>query len=297
MFEWPYAEMSRKLGVKDVRVFRPELHRALAEAAGEDVVHLGAECIGFNHDGNGVTAQFADGREERADVLIGADGIKSTIRAQLLGFSEPHYAPYAYWQGHINSSHPKIPEGMCQIFFGCGALLGIIPLRGRIAWYSAGNAPLAQRAQVGKAGLLERHRGWVEPIEDLIASTDDAAIRWLDSADRPPVKRWGEGRVTLLGDAAHAMTNNLAQGACQALEDAAVLTRYLSQDGDAIGALRAYESRRIPRTTDVTKRSRSLGWSFQYANPLTYAVISRLMKQRAKQIIGNYWVQLVSYDF
>jgi 2-polyprenyl-6-methoxyphenol hydroxylase-like FAD-dependent oxidoreductase len=296
MFEWPYAEMSQKLGVKDVRVMRPDLHRTLAEATGEGVVQLGAECIGFSQDEKGVTARLTDGREERGDLLIGADGINSVVRTQLLGKSEPHYASYAYWQGHINSSHPKLPQGVCQIFFGCGALFGIIPLHERVAWYSAGNAPRGQR-DIGKAGLLKRHKGWVEPIEELIQATDDSVIRWLDSADRPPVQRWGEGRVTLLGDAAHAMTNNLAQGACQALEDAAVLTRCLTQNGDVVGALRQYEARRIPRTADVTRRSRRLGRTFALANPLVYAVMRRIMTMRGKQVLGAYWIHLVSYDF
>ena len=129
-----------------------------------------------------------------------------------------------------------------------------------------------------KAELLTRFHGWHTPIEAVIEATDADAILRNDVYDRPPLKRWGEGRVTLLGDAAHPMTPNLGQGACQAIQDAVVLAACLRDRACIPEALRAFESRRIPRTTAVARRSRMTGWYGQRERPLECWLRNMLMK-------------------
>ena len=114
---------------------------------------------------------------------------------------------------------------------------------------------------------IDDHRNytaaWHRPIPDLIQSTEPASILRNDIYDRDPADRWGSGRVTLLVDAAHPMTPNLGQGACQAIEDALVLAHYLSTGPDVAPSLRRYESERIPRTRSVVTASRRVGALFQ----------------------------------
>jgi 2-polyprenyl-6-methoxyphenol hydroxylase-like FAD-dependent oxidoreductase len=136
---------------------------------------------------------------------------------------------------------------------------------GRVYWFATGNAP--EGGDDGPAGsraaLLEAFRGWHEPVEALIQSTDEGAILRTDIYDPDPLgETWGEGSVTLLGDAAHPMTPNLGQGACQAIEGAVVLARCLGKPGEAgdvAGALRRYEALRAGRTAAIVRRSRRIG--------------------------------------
>ncbi len=129
-------------------------------------------------------------------------------------------------------------------------------------WWATFNAPEGAKAassEVQKRDLLSRYGAWVHPVPHIIEATRDSAILRNDIIDRRPTNRWGIGRVTLLGDAAHAMTPNMAQGACQAMEDAAVLANRLSALDDVADAFRDYEARRIPRTAQVVEQSWAIG--------------------------------------
>ena len=143
---------------------------------------------------------------------------------------------------------------------------------GRGYWYLSVDAPEGETegASGRKRDVLERLRGAYRPAREAVAATQEDKILHTDLFDRDPVERWGVGRTTLLGDAAHPMTPHLGQGACQAIEDAAVLADSLrSADGaDGVaGALRAYEARRVGRTGDVVRMSRRVGRVMNVRNP------------------------------
>lgn len=264
--EWPVAEMERKYGAPNIGLSRGGLHRTLAGALDEGVLQLGAECTGFSQDATGVTAYFADGREERGDLLIGADGIKSVIRAQLFGDAKPRYAGYTLWQATVPMDGDSV--GVSQLFFGRGQRFVLARLTPEHAhWIAVANAPEGG-LDTDKAMILARYKGWMEPIEAIIEATEDKAIRRMDVVDRKPARRWGEGRVTLLGDAAHPITWDLGQGSCQAIEDAVVLGKSLRKNRkDAAAALRAYEVPRRIRTALLVNQSRRIGWAASWENP------------------------------
>jgi 2-polyprenyl-6-methoxyphenol hydroxylase-like FAD-dependent oxidoreductase len=255
---WSVPENDLQVGVA-----RANLHRMLLGALGEDTVHLGSECTGFRQDASGATALFADGREARGDVLVGVDGLKGAIRPQLLGPEKPRYAGYTVWRGLAAVQHEAAPPGLFRMSWGAGkrfAFYHVAP--GLIYWFGVANAPEGEREPRGtrRGGLLERFGDWVEPTCTLISATPEENIHRTDIYDRRPVGKWGEGRVTLLGDAAHPMTFNLGQGACQAIESAAVLAECLSAGREEpIAALRAYEERRKDRTAGFTKLSWRMG--------------------------------------
>jgi 2-polyprenyl-6-methoxyphenol hydroxylase-like FAD-dependent oxidoreductase len=248
-------------------VHRADLQAALLDALGPEHVQLGAGCVGFDQNADGASAHFADGRTVRGDLLIGADGIHSAVRAQLHGRQAPRYAGYTAWRGVVPFDHARIRAGET---WGAGARFGCIPLvGGRAYWFATANVPAGERSPEGEQrALLRRFGTWHEPIPALIAAANPGAILRTDIVDRPPLSRWGEGRVTLLGDAAHPMTPNLGQGACQALEDAVVLARCLAKGGDVPAALRAYEAQRIRRTSTIVRQSWRIGWVGQWQHPL-----------------------------
>jgi 2-polyprenyl-6-methoxyphenol hydroxylase-like FAD-dependent oxidoreductase len=286
----PVGASSRKVGAVTVGVSRGDLHALLAEVLGSDAIRLGAECVGFTQDATGVVARFRDGREERGDLLVGADGLRSTVRSQLLGLEEPRYSGYTSWLALVDLPAGEAPADVLTVMFGRGSRFIYYHVGGgRFGWIANKNTPAGGSDSAGaKAAVLETYDGWAEPVATLVAHTDEPRIVRMDLSDRPPAKRWGEGRVTLLGDAAHPMTPNIAQGACQGIEDAVVLPKSLTSEPDIATALRAYEERRKKRTATLTKRSRMVGAIGQWESPLLCAFRDRvLLKGFQKAAVKN----------
>jgi len=172
--------------------------------------------------------------------------------------------------------------------------------RGRVYWAATENVP--QGADRGPAGgrkdaLLETFRGWHEPIEELIRGTDERVILHTAIYDRDPLgERWGEGRVSILGDAAHPMTPDLGQRACQAIEDAMVLARCLSQESDPTSALRRYEAHRARRVATIVQRSRRLGRVAQLKNPLFCGLRDVLLKTTPDRMLLRQAEEIEAYE-
>jgi 2-polyprenyl-6-methoxyphenol hydroxylase-like FAD-dependent oxidoreductase len=275
----PVGESSRKVGAVTVGVSRGDLHALLAEIVGNEAIRLGAHCIGYTQDASGAVARFADGSEERGDFLVGADGLRSTIRSQLLGADEPRYSGYTSWLALVELAGAAAPPDVLTVMFGRGARFIFYNVgRGRFGWIANKNTPPGGTDPEGpKAAVLETYSGWAEPVATLVSGTDEARIVRMDLCDRPPVKQWGEGRVTLLGDAAHPMTPNIAQGACQGIEDAVVLMKTLAAEPDTVQALRSYEDKRKERTATLTKRSRTVGAIGQWESRLLCTFRDRVL--------------------
>lgn len=278
---WPVDETARALQAPALGVRRANLHQVLGASLPDSVVHLDMECTGFVEDGAGVTARFADGHEERGDVLVGADGINSAVRAQLLGRERPRYAGYALWFGIVEPGRLRAPAPTFREVAGPGARVFFFPVgEGWHYWSAVRNAPEGgEDPEHGvKDVLLASHRGWPDPVEELLAATDEVTIYRRDIVDRSPVKHWGTGRVTLLGDAAHPITPNLGQGAAQAIESAVALTDSLGAGHDVGAALRAYEARRMSRTAALTRRAWLIGAMGRWENPLACRMREQVMK-------------------
>ena len=269
----PVSQLDEKVGARSVAVHRADLQAVLLRELGEDVVWPGAECVGFEQNGAGVRAFFNGGREEHCDVLIGADGLRSAVRARLLGDGGPRYAGYTAWRAVVTPRQDLFPPDITFEYWGTGTRCLCAHVGGgRVYWAVSTNAPEGEKDAKGatKGALLRLLRGWHGPVPALIETTEESAILRTDIYDRdPPRKRWGEGRVTLLGDAAHPMTPDLGQGACQAIEDAVALARCLGrQETGAAAALALYEARRIRRTAWIVRGSRRTGRIAQMQNPL-----------------------------
>jgi 2-polyprenyl-6-methoxyphenol hydroxylase-like FAD-dependent oxidoreductase len=277
---WSVAKVERDVGAPTVGVRRPDLHRVLAGGIEPGVLSLGRKCTGVEQSADGVVARFADGAEERGDILIGADGLSSTVRRGLLGDEEPRFARYASWQALCDFSDDATPPGLFWIVWGPGARFLFYRVsaeklywEGIFATEAGGTDPPGGHKQA----VAARFAGWHHPVEAIIDATDEAAIARHDVYDRPPAKRWGEGRVTLLGDAAHPMTNAAGQGANQTIEDAVVLAARIQQGGDPVAALRAYEQERMGRTARVSRLAWRLTALSRWSSPAACAARDRLV--------------------
>ncbi len=261
----------------------------------DSAIRLGQTCTGFELRGDRIVARFAGGAEVESDVLIGADGIHSAIRAQLHPGEPVRYSGYTAWRAV--TKFEAADWGVTETW-GRGRRFGIVPMAGGLVyWFATRNAPEGETDPPGaaKQNLFELFQGWHEPIHALISATEESAILRNDIQDRDPLPSWGTGRVTLLGDAAHPMTPNFGQGGCQAIEDALVLARMLRTHSDVPAALRGYEAERIARTNPIVLRSRQAGVLAQLENPMAcrirdFAVgkIPRSVMLRQLQSMAGY---------
>jgi 2-polyprenyl-6-methoxyphenol hydroxylase-like FAD-dependent oxidoreductase len=294
---FPRKLLECEFGEPAAAVHRAELLGVLLRAAGAEIVHLGARCVGFRQEGTGVTARLEDGREIEGDLLIGADGLRSVVRGQLLGETQLRYAGYTAWRGVATF---KLDQDTWFESWGRGARFGAGGLtRERVYWYATANVPKgAPDAPEGRRReLIERFREWHAPVPALLEATDESAILRTDLYDREPVKRWSEGRVTLLGDAAHPTTPNLGQGACMAIEDAVVLASCLRDHAEIPAALRAYERRRIPRTSAIVRQSRRVGGIGQWENPAACRLRDWFLKRTPARVRLRQLQWLCTFPF
>jgi 2-polyprenyl-6-methoxyphenol hydroxylase-like FAD-dependent oxidoreductase len=247
--EWDLREMGHELGAPAMGIRRPALHEVLASAAAAHVTP-GSQVTSFEESDSGVTVSLADGRMQEADALIGADGIDSVIRASLFGAKPPRYSGLTIWRAVAEFDDSALPPGALLSYWGSGTRFVIFRVApGTMVW----EATLATEAggkdpESGvKPSLLQHFADFVDPVKPMIEAADDRSIIRDDVCDRPPAESWGRGRITLLGDAAHAMTFAVGQGAAQAFEDAVALADSLQRASAVQDGLRAYEQRRMKR--------------------------------------------------
>jgi 2-polyprenyl-6-methoxyphenol hydroxylase-like FAD-dependent oxidoreductase len=295
---WPIEQVAQNLGVPTVGVVRGDLHKVLADALGEEPIQVGAHYESFVTENGGVIVRFSDGREERADFLVGADGVRSTVRGDLLGTRDLRDPGYWGIQAVVEYEHPEAHHGMFATYWGPGSRFAYHHVGGgRLYWFAVEDGEGKESAEERIEIVRNRLESWPEPVRSIIAATDDAEIAVMDIADAKPVKQWGTGPATLLGDAAHPILPNLGQGTSQALEDAVVLARSLREEPDTVAALRAYEAKRAPRTGGIVNFSRNLGRVGRLKSRPAVAFRERFMKVGLSRFGWKQAVALTSFDF
>jgi 2-polyprenyl-6-methoxyphenol hydroxylase-like FAD-dependent oxidoreductase len=278
-----------------VALHRADLQATLRSALPEGSLRLGKTFEDYVEEGEELRLRFADGSEAACDVLVGADGLHSRVRAQLLGEGdgEPVYRGYSVWRGVARLAHAALPPETALEVYGAGRRFGVGPVGlGRIGWWATANEPEGTKEPPAEhaAKLGRLFEGWCAPVVELIAATPSESILRNAAYDRPAAPRWGRGSVTLLGDAVHPMTPNLGQGGCMAIEDAAVLARCLAKYREASAALRIYESLRRARAERVARYSRLYGavgqWEGRAATRLRARLLSSVPEPVGRRMLG-----------
>jgi 2-polyprenyl-6-methoxyphenol hydroxylase-like FAD-dependent oxidoreductase len=286
-----------------VALHRAELQKILLHALPQDSIHLGHVFESWEQLPDRIIVHLRDRTPFECDVLIGADGLHSHARMQLLNDGPPIDRGYLTWRGVMPYTPKSLTPATAIEIHGRGQRFGIGPVGlGRIGWWATANktadytsgqeingahinsdahqlTPNTDGATI-RAELLRLFDGWCEPVLELIQETPLTSLVRNVVFDRLPVRKWGKGSMTLLGDAVHPTTPNLGQGGCLAIEDAAVLARCLKKYvADADGAegkvvapsqvpiaLRRFESLRFKRTAAIARYSRVYGAVGQWEN-------------------------------
>jgi 2-polyprenyl-6-methoxyphenol hydroxylase-like FAD-dependent oxidoreductase len=299
----PVSRLASKHGAPTAIVIRrPDLLKALSDALGDELVEVDSRVVGFDQDGDGVNARLADGREVRGAALIGADGINSTVRGLINPDSAPRYAGYQYLRALTKGGGDQLPANSMSISFGRGDRFGIGDVgNGWRYFFGVIVTPQGTEDSVNgrKADLLEHFGSFHPPIPRVIEETDESSIMRIDILDIEPLPRWTDGRVTLLGDAAHATTPNGGRGAGESLQDGAALGRALAAAGDLsrpgaiTGALSAYESRRREPSAKVQRSAWQIGKTLSISNPLGVAMREQIMRH----VIGRRMVSDIESEY
>jgi len=281
--QYPVGQFVERYGQPTVAISRSHLHGILRDAVTAPII-TGAEVTGYTEHPHGVSLHFADGTTENGDLLIGADGIRSAVRTQLLGPQPPDYTGYIAWRGHAKMSPAEFPPGTFRALFGPGTRFTYYDIApGIVHWMSVANGPAGGQDQGTPEQTLDllraRHAGWTTPVEQILEATVPDSILRSDVMDRKPDPVWGQGRITLLGDSAHAISFNIGQGASLALEDALELAGQLATPDTPIPqALRAYETERQQRTRPMQLLAHRIGVIGSLQNPTAIWLRDRILK-------------------
>ena len=278
-----------QFGEPSVSIHRGALQQVLLEYLPEGIVFTGKRLKNLTQDASGVSAFFEDGSSERSDLLIGADGLRSATRQAIFGAQALRYSTHTCWRGMLELQLDE-PELVYECWGSEGgmrvALVQVSP--GKVYFYytEKQNAGFQTPGGDHRAYLQQRLRAFPALYAEAIGSADNQDIFHDDLYDLTRLDQWHKGRVLLLGDAAHATTPNLGQGACQAVEDAWFLAEHLAaQAGNAPEQIFSqYEKSRRAKTDYVVNTSYRIGLLSNLGGPLGYRLRNALLKSTPESI-------------
>jgi salicylate hydroxylase len=297
------ATTSARYGAPYWVIHRADLQKVLLEAVAAEpriALTLGAKVDDFTIDAAGVRAHVNSGgavREHRGSALIGADGLWSTIRDRLGGSKSPRSAARTAWRTVAPAAvvEPQYLEPVVNLWLGTGWHLVHYPIRAtaavNIVWVMRDTwESTAWTTNVDRTELSIRSSGLPREAAIFVQGTGDWQ-KWT-LCDRAPSWSWGNGLVTLIGDAAHPMLPFLAQGAAAAIEDAAVLTRELARSPlDPAGGLRRYEQARQTRTARLQRAARRSDFTYHLREPVASVRDTILRGLGGERLLPHYdWI-------
>lgn len=295
------GKIGRQYGLHNFAIHRADLHEALLAELEPEQVQTGKRAVRFeNLNDDAVEVYFADGSTHRTDFLIVAEGIHSAVRRQLLPDLEPRYAGYTCWRAVIKTPPSLKNLSVASETWGAEGRFGIVPLASdKIYWFACVNAPQNAPAMrdMKIADLQQVFQKFHPTVRAILENTRDADLLWNDIIDLKPIEKFAFGNIVLIGDAAHATTPNMGQGACQAIEDAVILADELGKNADPVAAFAAFEKRRLERVHFIVNNSWRLGKIAQLNQWWLVAIRNFLFRLVPESVNERQLKTLLEVDF
>jgi 2-polyprenyl-6-methoxyphenol hydroxylase-like FAD-dependent oxidoreductase len=280
-------------------IHRKDLQHILLSVLSPDTVEWGKQFFRLEQKDNHVQVVFTDGSQAVGDLVVAADGIHSNIRKQIFQKDTYRYAGYTCWRGVV--SVDELP-GLSHRFietWGTKGRFGIVPLpKNKVYWYALINAHQGDSliANYSTKDLYRLFQNYHEPIPSLLLKTTSHSMIHRDIVDIAPLERFYSDRVVFIGDAAHAITPNMGQGACQAMEDARILAECLRIENNYQGAFTAYDAKRRKRIQQISNQSWKVGKMAQSESFLFTSIRNKLMKHAPNWIYRNQAQRLYQFQ-
>jgi 2-polyprenyl-6-methoxyphenol hydroxylase-like FAD-dependent oxidoreductase len=286
---------------KTLAIHRATLLKILASYFPTENIHLNKKFKSFQHSANSIIASFEDGATADADFLISADGIKSIGRFQIHSALNLRYSGQTCWRFVTDFDLPKGEEGnMYEIWANTkGLRVGYSKINKSQVYVFITNFEKAggiDNLETAKEKLLELCADFPDIVKNMIASANQKEIIRTDLFDFKPISNWIHNRVALIGDAAHATTPNLGQGACQAIEDAFVIAQQLTSSSDIERGFKNFQQKRIKKATFITNTSWQLA-QMTNTSGLTKSIVKRILRMTPNFINEKQLDKIYSLDY
>jgi 2-polyprenyl-6-methoxyphenol hydroxylase-like FAD-dependent oxidoreductase len=286
---WPASEAER---IEVYGMHRADLLQILLDRLPTDVIHPGHRCVGFEQNADQAVVTFDNGQRAGADVVVGADGIHSTLQRHVTPPSAPLPSGSVAYRGIITAASVGWPAGQMRNWLGPGKHFLVFPVRANTLLNYVGFVATTEQTRESwsapgdPAALTREFVGWDPLVEAILAQIQSCF--WWGLYDREPLARWTSGRLTLLGDAAHPMLPHVGQGANQALEDGVALATILAHFGSASvpRALKVYERVRRQHAARVQMSSRTNGRRYDS----DFRDLNERDRQLSNQAVERAWM-------
>ena len=292
------VSLGKKYGLDNFTIHRAALQQLLLGRIDNANVFTNKRVKKIQREPFGTTIYFEDGTTYETDFIIAAEGIHSATRKQLLPGSKIRYAGYTCWRAVIDNASLQLNE--CSETWGSNGRFGIVPLaHNKIYWFACINAPAnnSTMKQYTIKELLHQFRDYHQDIIAVLGETKNEHLIWSDIIDLQPIHQYAFDNIVLVGDAAHATTPNLGQGACQAIEDAVVLADEIKKNNDLTIAFKQFEKRRMKRTHWITATSHQIGTMAQLENKLLIRIRDFIFLHTPQHIKDRQFKKLYTTDF
>lgn len=286
-------KFERKFGVYNVAIHRADLQRILAEEIGFENIQLSKRVLKIDQSSD-YTLTFEDGTSAKHEVIIGADGIKSTVRNQLFGGGTIRNTKQRCWRGVSEFEWASKYNEEAIEAWGKGKRFGFVKINDKkVYWYAVINESLMK----DNASILDLFKEFHPEILQMISETPKDKIIFNDIIDLYPIHKWYNGKVCLIGDAAHATTPNMGQGACQAVEDAYVIGKLFKQGKSVEDIFFQYERLRMKKAHFIVNASWRIGKIAHFENNFAVWLRNTLLKTIPESVNEKQLDRIFNIDY
>jgi 2-polyprenyl-6-methoxyphenol hydroxylase-like FAD-dependent oxidoreductase len=292
------VSVSKKYGLDNFTIHRADLHALLLSKINPSCIQTNKRLESIEQNENHIILHFQDGTMHETDYLIAAEGIHSVVRKYLLPDCKPRYAGCTCWRAVIDKSNLQLNE--CSETWGSKGRFGIVPLaKNKIYWFACVNTSPNNLAMKNYTvpDLLKQFAGYHHPVEAILKETKNENLIWADINDIKPINRYAFSNILLIGDAAHATTPNLGQGACQAVEDAVILAAEIAKNSSITVAFKKFEQRRLKRIHWIVNTSWRIGKIAQLENKFLIRCRDFLFRNIPKKVNEKQFTKIYTTDF